>query len=102
MASRMEGNDSIGYSKVITYGEVTDLLISKRIQPLWDDVAKTPYVNYVDEDTGSLRQVYYDNEKSLKLKADLASKNGFLGVGVWALGYEGGYVDLWDSVKLPL
>ena len=100
MSSRIEGSDEVGFSKVITYAQVTDLLIKKQLKPLWDEEAKTPYVNYVDQDTGSKRQIYYDNKESLKLKAGLVSSNTLLGVGVWALGYEGGYADLWEAVKL--
>jgi spore germination protein YaaH len=99
MSTRIEGNDSIGFSKSISYAEVTDLLIKKQLKPNWDDAAKTPYVNYIDEDTGSKHQVWYDNAESLKLKSALAQKNHFLGVGTWAVGYEGGYADLWNAFK---
>ena len=102
MSTRIEGNDYIGYSKVRTYAEVTNLLIDKRLTPKWDDVAKTPYVNYVDEETGSLRQIYYDNKESLGYKIALAWKDQLLGVGSWALGYEGGYADLWGAFKPQL
>ena len=100
MSTRIEGNDYIGFSKSTTYAEVTDLLVNKQLKPLWDDLAKTPYVNYVNEKTGSNHQIWYDNEESLKLKFALAQKNHFLGVGVWALGYEGGYVNLWSALKI--
>lgn len=96
MSTRIEGNDMIGFSKSISYAEVTDLLIKKQLKPLWNDSAKTPYVNYIDEETGSSHQIWYDNAESLKYKAELAQKNHLLGVGVWAVGYEGGYADLWN------
>lgn len=100
MSTRIEGNDMIGFSKSISYAEVTDLLIKKQLKPLWDESAKTPYVNYIDEETGSSHQIWYDNAESLKYKAELAQKNHLLGVGVWAAGYEGGYADLWN-VLMP-
>ncbi|MFA5776494.1 MAG: glycosyl hydrolase family 18 protein [Patescibacteria group bacterium] len=99
MSARIEGNDTIGFSKSISYAEVTDLLIKKQLKPSWDDLAKTPYVNYIDAETGSNRQVWYDNAESLKYKVALAQKNHFLGVGVWAVGYEGGYANLWNVFK---
>jgi len=43
-----------------------------------------------------LRQVYFDDKDSLSYKVALAKSRGLLGVGVWALGYEGGYYDIWD------
>lgn len=99
MSPRVEGNDSIGFSKSRTYAEITDLLVKKQIKPLWDEASKTPYFNYVDEETGSKRQVWYDDEKSLAIKSALVKDNGLLGVGVWALGFEGGYSDVWKFVK---
>ena len=99
MSTRVEGNDYVGFSRVISYAEVTDLLIKKQIKPQWDELSKSPYFNYVDEETGSKRQIWYDDEKSLGYKVALANKNHLLGVGVWALGYEGGYSDLWKIFK---
>jgi len=102
MSTRIEGNDSIGFSKSISYAEVTDLLIKKQLKPLWDDIAKTPFINYIDKDTGSNHQIWYDNAESLKYKAELAQKNHFLGAGVWAVGYEGGYANLWNALRSQL
>lgn len=96
---RVEGSDILGFSKSKTYAEITDLLVKKQLKPQWDEISKTPYVNYIDEETGSQRQIWYDNEKSLEPKIQLATKNNLLGVGVWALGFEGGYSDIWKVFK---
>ncbi|MBU0650112.1 hypothetical protein KKG63_02855 [Patescibacteria group bacterium] len=102
MSDRVEGSDYLGYSTSRTYAQITDQLVKKQIRPLWDDRSKTPYYNYVDEETGSQRQVWYDNEESLKYKIGLAGRHNLLGIGVWALGFEGGYSDLWQVFKLPI
>ena len=102
MSTRIAGNESIGFSKSISYAEVTDLLIKKQLTPLWDNTSKTPYVNYIDKETGSKHQIWYDNGESLKYKANLAQKNHLLGVGVWAVGFEGGYINLWDAFRTQL
>lgn len=99
MSARIEGSDAIGFSKVKTYAEIINLLVSKNIKPEFHDSSKSYFVNYVDPETGSKRQIWYDNAESLKPKITLASKNNLLGVGVWALGYEGGYADLWKAFK---
>ena len=44
----------------------------------------------------STTNVYFDDKDSLSYKVALAKSRGLLGVGVWALGYEGGYYDIWD------
>ncbi len=98
MSARIEGSDLIGFSKSRTYAEIVDFMVKKQIKPLWDEVSKTPYFNYVDEELDSKRQVWYDNEDSLVAKSALVRGRGLLGVGVWALGFEGGYSDIWKFV----
>jgi spore germination protein YaaH len=97
MSARVDGSDETGFSGSKTYAEITNFLVKKQIKPLWDKVSETPYFNYIDEETGVLRQVWYDDVKSLKLKANLATQKDLLGVGVWALGFEGGYTDIWEA-----
>lgn len=53
----------------------------------WDDAAKVPWTAY--RDRAGWRETYFDDPRSLALKAGLAERLGLLGVGVWALGMEG-------------
>jgi len=53
----------------------------------WDEISMTPWL--VFEEDGDIHQIYYENEKSLRIKIKLAEDNKFKGVGFWALGYEG-------------
>lgn len=62
----------------------------------WDKVAETPYLMYKSNETGSLRVLHFENEASLAKKYDLSLKENLLGVGIWALGYDGDYKDLWN------
>jgi len=64
----------------------------------WDDLAACPYFSYVNPYTKSTRQVYYDDAKSIKVKYDLVKENKLQGVGIWALGYDGIYNDLWNQL----
>lgn len=98
-ATRIEGNDQIGYSRAITYQEIKDLMVKKKLAADWDEVSKTPFLNYTDSDTGSLRQIYFESPQSMKEKIDLVEKNGLLGLGIWALGFDGGYTDLWEAIN---
>jgi spore germination protein len=97
-AARIEGNDQIGYSRAITYEEIKNLMLKKKLTENWDDISKTPFLNYTDSDTGSLRQIYFENPKSIKEKINLVKNNGLLGIGIWALGFDGGYADLWQEL----
>jgi spore germination protein YaaH len=52
----------------------------------WGELSMSPWM--VFEEEGEIRQIYYENERSLKIKVDLARQNKIKGVGFWALGYE--------------
>lgn len=92
-ASRVPGNDYTGYSVSQYYTHILDNISSKAIRPEWDEVSQTPYYTYYSS-TGVLRQVFYENAQSLSLKTSLAKSNKLKGIGIWALGYDGGSKDL--------
>jgi spore germination protein YaaH len=94
-AERREGNDEIGYSQSQIYSKVMDDIATLKPQIEWDAQAQEPYFHYVSPETNSLREVYFENEKSLKAKYELAKENKLAGIGIWALGYDGGYTNLW-------
>lgn len=76
----------------------------------WDEVSMTPWMSWTERVKKSkvesyrvgkkwkkrtvyyteneTHQVYFENEKSLKIKMELAKQTGVAGVGFWALGYE--------------
>lgn len=95
-AERIPGNDYIGYSISQTYETIMDSLVEKRPKVNWDEKAQAPYFSYVSPYSGVNRLVYFENQDSLKLKYDLVKTYNLGGVGIWALGYDGGYQDLWN------
>lgn len=61
----------------------------------WDEAAASPFVRYTDA-TGAAHVVWYENGRSLKLKADLAARYGLQGLAIWRLGIEG--EGLWQAL----
>ena len=53
-----------------------------------DPTAREPYLIFPENDY--YNQIYYENERSLRGKLDLAKKYHLAGVALWALGYEDG------------
>ena len=51
----------------------------------YDPIADAPYFTYHDHDTGTYRQVWFEDARSLSRKVDLALSSGLAGVGLWAL-----------------
>ncbi|MBP7927681.1 hypothetical protein KAZ57_00865 [Patescibacteria group bacterium] len=95
-AARIEGNDVLGYSQSQTYANVMDTIAEVKPEVLWDSLAKTPYFTYISPETGATRAVYFENTESLKEKYALAKAKNLMGVGIWALGYDGEHDELWD------
>lgn len=98
-ARRVPGTDETGSSQSQNFSNIMELIIEKDPDIKWDEIAKVPYFTYADEERNTLRQVYYDDKKSLSYKYDLINTWDFAGVGIWALGYDGGYVDLWGLLE---
>ena len=48
------------------------------------------------DSNNTFRQLYFEDVKSLSIKYDWIKKNNFGGVGIWALGYDHGYSELWN------
>ena len=49
--------------------------------------------------TPSWRQAWYDDPDSFGVKVDSALEAGLAGIGVWALGMDGGEEDMWLSLR---
>lgn len=60
----------------------------------WDELSMSPWV--VFEQDKKIHQIYFENEKSLSAKIDLAKQNKLGGWGFWALGYEGEDEFVWS------
>lgn len=62
----------------------------------WDHGAASPFVSYYDR-SGSARILWYEDERSLAAKFDLARSFRLQGISVWRLGLEDG--SLWTSLN---
>lgn len=62
----------------------------------WDNRSYNPYYSYFNN---NWRQCFYDDTRSLGAKYDLVNRRNTGGIGIWALGYDNGYPDLWDLIE---
>ncbi|MFH2142404.1 MAG: glycosyl hydrolase family 18 protein [Bacteroidota bacterium] len=62
----------------------------------WESNSFTPYYVYY---TTNWRQCFVDDEISLGYRYDLVNRRDIAGIGIWALGYDDGYNDLWNLLK---
>lgn len=48
---------------------------------------------------GSYEELYFDDTQSLGVKYGLVNSSGIRGMGIWALGYDGGRSELWSELS---
>jgi spore germination protein YaaH len=65
------------------------------IEILSDSISSSTYL-IVKDSNNLYRQLFFEDKKSLALKYDWIKENQIGGVGIWALGYDNGYSELWD------
>jgi spore germination protein YaaH len=95
-AKRVEGSDENGFSEAQTYEDVMATILEVSPEIKWNKDGKSPYFTYVSPETNHLRTAYFENADSLRYKYELVLRHNLGGVGIWALGYDGGYTELWD------
>jgi len=61
----------------------------------WESNSYTPYFAY---NNGNWHQCFVDSPYSLGKRYDLANQRSLAGIGIWALGYDDGYTELWDLI----
>jgi len=87
-----------GWWALASYGRMREMDLSlAKGQLYWDEKSMSPW--WVYEDKGEIKQIYFENEESLRRKLLVLTESGFGGVGFWALGYEGKSSEVWDVVQ---
>lgn len=84
---------------IATYQRVQSILIDPSTSSLsakWSSVSLSPYLIYYDKD--KIKQIHFENEQSLKLKTDIVKSTNLGGIGIWAIGYEVPYADIWNPI----
>jgi len=82
-----------GWYQMASWNRVKNLIKEKKIEVNWDELSMTPWLSF--EEDGETRQIYFENNQSLRAKIDLVRQNKLAGYGFWALGYEGEDRSIW-------
>jgi len=84
-----------------SFSRTHDLIAEKDLAVQWDNQSLSPWLSYED-DSGRIKQIYFENLYSLSLKYQLVKQAQLAGVAYWALGYEGDYTDVWQEAEVKL
>ena len=63
---------------------------------MWDASSQTPWYRFQNPDW---IQTWYDDSLSLSKKYDFVNAKNIGGIGIWALGYDDGYNELWGALR---
>lgn len=63
----------------------------------WESNSFESYYSF--QSSGNWRQCWIDDNYTYSRKFDLVNQRGIGGIGIWALGYDDGYSDLWNLIK---
>ncbi|UFJ41195.1 glycoside hydrolase family 18 [Brevibacillus humidisoli] len=86
------GIPSYGYEwsptrdRAVTYTALPDLIKRTGAQSNWDEGSQSPYLTYTTGDGSHI--VWYEDERSIDAKQQLAKSSQLAGYGVWRLGFE--------------
>ncbi|MBC8489119.1 MAG: hypothetical protein H8D45_24115 [Bacteroidetes bacterium] len=61
----------------------------------WEPNSFSPYYAFY---TSSWNQCFIEDTYSLGKKYDIVKRRNIAGIGIWALGYDNGYTDLWELI----
>jgi spore germination protein YaaH len=78
------------------YKSIREYYIDSLSIPLQFDLKSSSSYIVIKDSINNYRQLFFEDVKSLSIKYDWIKKNKIGGVGIWALGYDNGYPELWD------
>lgn len=87
--------------ETMTYRGAQNILAdkSKKAEQKWDEKSLTPYLVFYDQEVERWHIGFFENERSLDYKIDLIEQLNLGGMAIWALGYEGEYLNLWQTIE---
>lgn len=80
-----------------TFKRVKDLISQEGLATFWDNLSMSPWLVFEEEE--ELKQIYFENERSISLKLELSRQSNLGGIAFWALGYEGQDASFWQMIK---
>jgi len=90
-----------------SYSKVRDYLNCARPTTYWDATARAPWGFWKSpssndpcgDNVGKWQEIYWDDTGALANKYALVNSSGIRGMGMWALGYDGGASELWGELS---
>lgn len=82
-----------------SYKSIREIYIDSLKIPIQYDVQSASSYMVIKDSNNTYRQLFFEEVKSLSIKYDWIKNHKIGGVGIWALGYDNGYSELWDLLN---
>jgi hypothetical protein len=92
-ASTTSNGTAIFYRDVKNNNSGNFSAANRNIEP----ISRSVYYNYFSG--GNPWQHFISEEEELGERMGFTNKRGLAGIGIWALGYDDGYTELWDEIE---
>lgn len=86
-----------GFTSSRTYSVVKDNVSGYYNNVLWEPNSFSEYYSF--QVGGAWRQCWIDDASTLGYRYDVVNQRAIGGIGIWALGYDDGYTELWDMIR---
>lgn len=83
-----------------TYRFVKDNVSGFYVNPVTS--TRSSSTGYIFQNAGTWRQCWISEADNLKDRYELVHRRNLLGIGIWTLGYDEGYQELWDAIDEKL
>lgn len=83
-----------------TYRYVKDNASGFYINPVTS--TRSSSTGYIFQNAGTWRQCWISEADNLKDRYELVQRRNLRGIGIWTLGYDDGYTELWDAIDEKL
>ncbi|HXA29158.1 MAG TPA: glycosyl hydrolase family 18 protein [Candidatus Angelobacter sp.] len=91
------------YSQMLSdFGCAQRLTVHQNDATPWATWYSPPGGDPCGANLGAWREVYFETPASLGAKYDLVNRANLLGTGMWALGFDAGHGELWDTLQSHL
>lgn len=91
------GNQST-FRDFLTYREIRSLQDSLGAERLQFDSSSLSNYYMMRDPEGGTAEIWWDSEQALSAKYDWVIQKKLGGIGIWALGYDNGYPELWQLI----
>jgi len=85
-------------SKVVLMNTMNKIIEEKQLSPIWDETEGQYYVAYIEDNI--VKKIWIEDERSLRLKAQVVNKYGLAGVGAWARSFPTD--NIWNAIDEEL